>query len=280
MCHECLGTSFFIIQQYLRTYLSFSWLYLYYMDEFDKILEQLKDSSGELKHNFRVLEEIVPIEEQMHYFDYSKKVRNSKEYVNRDYLIARLFSPDSDVEDRRYCLVMLAGVVDIAAYRAIETYHSSPLDPELKNWSAMALTESRILIDSDLSGEQQIFVSTGLGGSNNSLRFFSIIASKDRVDFNDLQHEIIDREFRFELEHNQIAIEDFTIKENYARLMLLSDLKHDLRNILTKIIKECNELGDFLDEKFMLTNVKAFDDTEIERLLKKKPDSDKNQAQS
>lgn len=250
------------------------------MDEFDKILEQLKDSSGELKHNFRVLEEIVPIEEQMHYFDYSKRVRNSREYINRDYLIGRLFSPDSDIEDRRYCLVMLAGIVDIAAYRAIETFHSSPLDPELKNWSAMALTESRILIDSDLSGEQQILVSTGLGGSNNSLRFFSIVASKDRTDFNDLQREIIDREFRFGLEHNQITIEDFSIKENYARLLLLSDLKHDLRSILSKIIKECNELGDFLDEKFMLTNVKAFDDTEIERLLKKKPDSDKNQAQS
>jgi len=240
------------------------------MDEFDKILEQLKDASGELKHNFHVLEDIIPIEEQMKYFNYSKRVHTSQEYVDRDYLIARLFSPDSDIEDRRYCLVMLAGIVDIGAYRAIETFHSSPADVELKDWSAMALVESRILIDSDLSGEPQILVSTGLGGINGSLRFFSIVASKDRAEFNALQREIIDREFKFGLEHNRIVIEEFIIINNYARLMLLSDLKHDLRSIMAEIIIECNELGDFLDEKFMLTNIKTFNDNEIERLLTKK----------
>lgn len=242
------------------------------MDDFDKILEQLKDSSGELKHNFHVLEEIIPIEEQMRYFNYSKRVRASREYVDKDYLMARLFSPDSDMEDRRYCLVMLSGIIDIGAYRAIETFHSSPLNEELRHWSAMALVESRILIDSDLSGEQQVLVSTGLGGINNSLRFFSIAASKDRSDFNELQREIIDREFRFGLDHNQIVTEEFVIRGNYARLMLLSDLKHDLRSIIAEIIRECNEFGDFMDEKFMLTNVKTFDDNEIERLLTKKPD--------
>jgi len=240
------------------------------MDDFDKILKQLKDSSGELKHNLHVLEEIVPIEEQMKYFEYSKNARNPHEHINRDYLVARLFSPDSDIEDRRYCLVMLAGLVDIGAYRSIETFHSSPLDSGLKNWAALALMESRILLDSDFSGEQQYMVSTGLGGSAGLLRFFSIIPSTDRSDFTDLQRQIIEREFNFELKHDNIIIEEFVIKNNYTRLMVLSDLNHNLRNVFSNIIKECNELGNFLDEKFMLTNIRKYDDNEIKKLLQNK----------
>lgn len=239
------------------------------MDEFDKILNQLKDSSGSLKNNLHILEQIIPMEEQMKYFEYSKHIRNEYDHVNRDYLIARLFSPNSNIEDRQFCLVLLASLIDIAAYRSIETFHSSPLDEGLKNWAALALIESRLLIDSDLSGEQQYLVSTGLGGSNNLLRFFSIIPSKDRSDFSTFQKDIIEREFNFALKQANVIIEEFEIKENYTRLQVLSDIKHSLRDMLLIIVKECNDLGDFLDEKFMLTNLRTFEDTEIKKLLHK-----------
>ena len=238
------------------------------MDDFDSIINQLKDSSGELKHNLHVLEEIIPIEEQMRYFEYSKRIRAEHEYVNRDYLIARLFSPDVDeIEDKRYCLSMLAGLIDIAAYRCIETYHSSPLEPELANWSALALMESRILLDSDLSGEKQFLVSTGLGGMKGMLRFFVVVATKNRTDFTELQYEVVNREFNFGFNHENIVIEDFSIKNNYFKIILLSGLNHDLKVIIRDIVAECNELGDFLDSKFLLTNVRLFQDSEIEKLL-------------
>ncbi|HBK30019.1 MAG TPA: hypothetical protein DDZ78_00130, partial [Porphyromonadaceae bacterium] len=85
------------------------------------------------------------------------------------------------------------------AYRSIETYHSSPLEPELQNWSSMALVSSRIVLNSDLSGQQQIYISSGLGGQDKKLRFFALFAAKDRLPFTALQREIIEREFRFQL---------------------------------------------------------------------------------
>lgn len=246
------------------------------MKEFEKMLNQLRDSSGELKANMHLLNEIVPVEEQMKYFEYSKYVQSNKDNIglDRNYLIAKLFTPEIDLEDRRYYLSVLAGIVDVAAYRAIETYHSSPLEAELANWSAMALAESKILLDADLSGEKHFFVSTGLGGKNSKLRYFSVIASFDRSDFNEFQRETLLRELQFAFKTHNIEVESIEIKSNYLKIFLLSGLNQDARLCIESAIKECNEMGHFVDDQFLLTNVKKIDDTEIEELLnKKKPDS-------
>jgi len=239
------------------------------MDNFDEILDQLRDSSGELKDNLHILEEMIPIEEQMKYFEYSKHIREKHDYVDRNYLVALLFSPDIRLEEKRYSLTVLAGLADIAAYRSIETYHSSPLEPELANWSALALIESRILLDSELSGEKQFLISTGLGGLNGRLRFFAVIVTKDRSEYSDLQKEIMEREIKFAAEHENITIEEFTFTSNHLKILLLADLKRDLKAIFHNVINECNEFGDFIDDKFLLTNVKQFSEEELGRLLNK-----------
>jgi len=244
------------------------------MDNFDEILNQLKDSSGELKDNLHILEEIIPIEEQMKYFEYSKRIKENQGYVDRNYLVALLFSPEVRLEEKRYSLTVLAGLADIAAYRSIETYHSSPLEPELAHWSALALIESRILIDSDLSGEKQFLISTGLGGLNGRLRFFAVVVTKDRSDYNDLQKEMLRREFKFEFEREKITVEDFSVLGNHLTILLLSDLKRDLKSIFWNVITECNQFGDYIDEKFLLTNVKQFNETEIQRLISRKDEED------
>lgn len=238
-------------------------------DNFDDILDQLKDSSGELKSNLHILEEKVPVEEQMRYFEYSRRIRSEQEHADRNYLVAMLFTPSVAVEDKRYCLSMLAGLIDVGAYRALETYHSSPLEPELTNWSALALIESQILLDSDFSGEKQFLISTGLGGGDGKLRFFVIVASKSHEKFTDLQQEIINREFNFQFENNHVIVEDYSFVGNYLKILLLSDLKVNLKDLIKEAVLECNEFGDFIDEKFIITNIKQFNDEEIGKLLNK-----------
>jgi len=242
------------------------------MDNFDKMLDQLRDSSGEMKANMHLLNEIVPVEEQMRYFQYSKYVQsnNEKNNLDRNYMIAKLFTPDIDVEDKRYYLSVLAGIVDVAAFRAIETYHSSPLEPELAYWSTLALAESKILLDADLSGEKQFFVSTGLGGKEKKLRYFSVIASSDREAFSDFQKETLLRELQFQFEQSEIEIEKLDIKGNYLKMFILCGLSHDAKECVQKAIDEANQFGQFIDSHFLLTNVKQIDDHEIEQLLEKK----------
>ena len=242
------------------------------MDKFDKILSQVRDSSGEMKSNMHMLNEIVPVEEQMKYFQYSKYIQSQDANMqpDRNYMIGRLFSPGMNIEDKRYYLSALAAIADVAAYRAIETYHSSPLESELSNWSALALAESKILLDADLSGEKQFFVSTGLGGKNGKLRYFSVIASNDRSDFTEFQKETIRKELEFAYESGEIEIESIDFKSNYVKMFLLCGLKYDPRVCTEQAIKECNEMGHFVDQRFLLTNVKLINDTDIKDLLERK----------
>lgn len=243
------------------------------MDQFNKTLDQLKDSSGEIKSNLHILDEIIPIEEQIKYFQYSDYVHADRisQQMDQHIIVDKLFSPNIELEDRRYYLTLLAGFVDVAAYRAIETYHHNPLEPELSNWSAMALIENKVLLDADLSGEQQYFVSTGLGGQDGKLRFFSILASSDRSNLNELQKELLTRELKFAFERNDILLEEMEMKGNYVRIMLLCDLKHDVRQIIKNVILECNELGHFIDTKFILTNLRKIEDVDIEKMLQDTP---------
>ena len=242
------------------------------MNQFDKTLNQLKESSGEMKSNLHILDEIIPIEEQMKYFQYSEQVHKDRvdQELDQDFIVEKLSSLDVDLEDRRYYLTLLAGFVDVAAYRAIEAYRQNPLEPELSNWSAMALIENKVLLDADLSGEQQYFVSTGLGGQDGMLRFFSILASSDRSNFSELQKEILYRELKFAFERNDILSEEIEIKGNYVKITLLSDLKHNVRHIMREVVSECNSLGHFIDPKFILTNLKKIEDSDIETMLQDK----------
>lgn len=240
------------------------------MSKQDDILANLRKTlSEEGVDSFHILEELIPIEEQIEYFRYFEKIRLENEPFERDHEISLLFSPDVSIERKKLSLCKLASVPDIGAYRSIETYHSSPLEPELKNWSAMALVSSRIVLSSDLSGHQQIYISSGLGGHEKKLRFFALFATADRKPFTDLQKEIVEREFRFQLEMSDIEIEKFEIHDNYFTLLILFSFEIDVKSILNAAISECNQYGNFLDERYLFTNLKILSEQEIERLLSK-----------
>jgi hypothetical protein len=161
----------------------------------------------------------------------------------------------------------LSSIPDVKAYRAIETYQSSPLEPELKNWSSIALLGSRIGLDSELSGKRQIYISSGLGGHDKKLRFFTLFITSSLENFTELQKQIVEREFRFQLEAADVDIEKFEIENNYFTILFLFPFKTDVRAVLQSAIEECNKYGNFLDEKFLFTNVKVFNDEEIQKLL-------------
>lgn len=241
------------------------------MNEWNNILDKLRATlNSQGIDSFHILEELVPIEEQMEYFRYFEHLRTANEPFVRDEEIAILFSPDATINQKKRSLTLLASIPDVGAYRAIETYQSSPAEPELKNWSSIALVGSRIVLNSDLSGKQQVYISSGLGGHNQKLRFFSLFTTQLRENFTDLQKEIAEREFKFQLEKAEVEIEEFKIEENYFSILMLFPFETDVRTILNAAIQECNKYGDFLDNKFLFTNVKVLSDEEIQRLLQRK----------
>lgn len=220
--------------------------------------------------SFHLLEDLVPIEEQMEYFRQFDKVRVEKAAFDRDEEIVILFSSNQTVERKRESLLRLASIPDVRTYRAIETYNSSPSEPELTNWSSMSLLGSRILLSSNLSGQQQVYISSGLGGHDKKLRFFGLFVAKDRAPFTELQCQIIEREFRFQFEQGSIDIERLEIKGNYFTILMLFPIEADARVVINDALEEINKYGNFLDSKYLFTNVKILSEVEIQRALSDK----------
>ena len=237
----------------------------------DDLLAKLRQTLNEQGiDSFHILEDLVPIEEQMEFFRYFDRLRRENSLFVRDDEVSILFSPDEPIERKKKSLTLLASIPDVGAYRSIETYHSSPMEPELLHWSSMALVSSRIVLSSDLSGHQQVYISSGLGGQDKKLRFFALFTTNDRQHFTDLQKEMVEREFTFQLQKADVVIEKFEIRENYFTILMLFPFSKDVKSSLNDAITECNQYGNFLDTKFLFTNVKVLSEKEIENILEKK----------
>jgi hypothetical protein len=241
------------------------------MSDHDNLLAKLRRTLYEQGiDSFHILEDLVPVEEQMEYFTYFDKLRGENNTFKCDDEAAILFSPDEPVDRKKRSLTLLATIPDVSAYRFIETYHSSPLEPELLHWSSMALVSSRIVLSSDLSGHQQIYISSGLGGQDKKLRFFAFFTANKKKPFTDLQKEMIEREFTFQFQKEDITIEKFDIRENYFTLLMLLPFDKDIQLNLNAAVAECNQYGNFLDTRFLFTNVKILTEKEIKNILDKK----------
>jgi hypothetical protein len=129
--------------------------------------------------------------------------------------------------------------------------------------------ESRIMLESELSGEKHIYISTGLGGKGQKMRFYVLILSFGAMYFIDYQRDVIEKEFGYALPKKDFEVERLTIGDQYVELVFLAPVKTDIKKTLEDVIRECNLYGNFLSEIFTVTNVKELSPEEVGQLMKK-----------
>lgn len=246
------------------------------MKEEGDVFKKFRDSFSKMDGHFHILEQRVPVELQMEYFKYSEQVRKERakpDLNDMDYTAFResLSNPESTTDYKKYILSMLATSREVKAYRMLEDYVQHP-DEDVSNWAYMALMESRISLESELSDEKQIYISTGLGGKGEKLRFYVLMLSRDRKPFLEYQRKVIEREFAYFLPKADCEIERLTIGEQYVELVFLIPVRADIKLTLDKVINECNQYGDFLSNVFTITNVKELTPEEISEIISKNGD--------
>ncbi|RKU66382.1 MULTISPECIES: hypothetical protein [Parabacteroides] len=247
------------------------------MKEEGDVFKKFRDSFSKMDGHFHILEQRVPVELQMEYFKYSEQVRKERakpDLNDMDYTAFResLSNPESTTDYKKYILSMLATSREVKAYRMLEDYVQHP-DEDVSNWAYMALMESRISLESELSDEKQIYISTGLGGKGEKLRFYVLMLSRDRKPFLEYQRKVIEREFAYFLPKADCEIERLTIGEQYVELVFLIPVRADIKLTLDKVINECNQYGDFLSDIFTITNVKELTQQEVTDIINKNGNS-------
>mgnify|MGYP000690706545 FL=1 len=246
------------------------------MKEDNDIFKKFRDSFSKIDGHFHILEQRVPVERQMEYFKYSEKIRKDQDKPDISKMDFSVFEdslddPESTVEHKKYVLSMLATSRQVKAYRILEEYAQAP-DPDVADWAYMALMESRIALESELSDEKQIYISTGLGGKGEKLRFYVLMTSKGKKPFQEYQRQTIEREFAYYLPKTDCEIERLTIGEQYVELVFLIPVRTDIKATLDRVINECNQYGDFLSNVFTITNVKELTAEEVSEIINKNGD--------
>jgi hypothetical protein len=235
----------------------------------ENIYDKIRELIGMVPGNVNILEDTIDIDLQSEYFEYSKRISSELDGEWALDQIDLLQEDDYPVKGKKQILARLATMEDVSAFRAIEAYANEP-DKELRDWSLLALQESKMHLESHLLEESQVFISTGLGGRDNKLRYFVVLIARNESVLTEFQNKIIQDEFPFILKKYDGELEDFQSSGYLASMTLLVPIQYPVNDVFTEGINECNQYGDFLRENCIVTNVKKLTFDEIKAFIEKK----------
>lgn len=237
-----------------------------------KFLNELDDQ------NYHMLEDEMDIEIQNKYFKESRKLENT---ITKEEVIesAPLLYDDGVSDDiKKRILGQLATLHDVEAYRILEKSCRKFNNEELNNWSILAYNESKMLINGSLKEEQQIFISTGLGGKDGKFRYFVVLLPHEDIDvFSSFQKDFIKKELEFTLNRNRSSLEKM-VEENddYISFKVLIPIKTNVPKLFKEILNNCNQLSPFVNKQFIITNINEMTREEIEDFMSDTEDDDEN----
>lgn len=226
----------------------------------DQVLNNIPD-------NFSILEEEVDVKIQKEFFDMSESLDFDIVEEQIPIIIDEILDPETPENEQKVKLVMLSALDSVEAYRALEKYRDLASTNELKAWGILALQQSRMILESGLMGENQVFISTGLGGKNNKLRYFMVFPFT-QVPPEPTQQKLVESELRFFVEKFGGDVEQIEVLEEYATLTTLIPIKAPIPDFIQEFVEECNQFGHFLrEDSIIITNVKKLTSTDIDEIF-------------
>ena len=243
--------------------------------EFNQVYNKIQELLKSGRNNISVLEEQVDVELQLEYFKTSKKLYNK---IDKEVVVLEkdlLKDEDVDIDRKKELLSSLAKIDKPEAYRALEDYCNSP-DEGLEQWAKLAFQESKMVLETSLLGEAPIFISTGLGGQGNNLRYFIVLVSKDEKELKEWQVNLVKKELNYGFDNNKGEVEEVEVEKDMFLVTALLPIATNIKNTLSAIVKECNEMGNFLMDSFIVTNVKKLNVDEVRKMVSESKHRDEN----
>ncbi len=230
-------------------------------DDIKKFLDTLPDT-------FDILEVGIDIQTQKEYLDYSHSFDRGEltetETINLGNI---LLDTRTEIEAKKKVLTLLAHLESITAFRQIEKYLKNP-DKDLKGWAALALQECKMFLESTLTEQSTGFISSGLGGLKDKLRYFFLVLSSSDRPFTTTQKSIIKEEFILAAKDLNCVVEAVEHSDIFVGLTVLVPMGVAVGTFIETGIKMCNDLGDFVFEHYYVTNQEIPDKSEILDIIK------------
>ncbi len=208
-------------------------------------------------------------------------MQTQKEYLNHSGTFGRgelteketlalgniLFNQNEAIEKKKRALVLLAHLGTIEAFRLIEKYNNDP-DKELKQWTLLSLQECKMFLESSLLDESSGFITTGLGGLSDRLRYYFFVLPATGQPFTKKQMDIVKDEFQLVCKHLNSILETINFSDTCIGFTILVPLDVALGVLIETGINKCNEIGYFVFEHYYATNQNIPDESEIDDIIK------------
>ncbi len=229
--------------------------------------DQVKNLLGSNPEKVNILQHQVDMDLQMEYFEKSQQ----HESTEKSTVLAnaeQLHDDSISIEDKKLLLIRLAKINDVAVFRKLEEYVQTATD-DMSGWAILAYQESLMTIKSEFFDEQQVFISTGLGGKGQNLRYFIVFISQNDTEFSPMQQRVISNELKYTIVEQEGEIEKISYEGKYALTVIVMPVMASVENLLSKTIKLCNQLGSFVSDNYIVTNVKEMTVDEIDVFIAK-----------
>ena len=228
-----------------------------------------RTNSEDSLDSFSLMEDAIDLSIQQEYFNLSETI----DFDNIDYKevfkeSSKLFSENIPVEMKKKTLILLAHFGTAESYKILETYLKSSERP-LRDWALLSLKECRMFLESALLEEEGGFISTGLGGKGNKLRYYFIVSSKEGLPFSETHRNTLNAGFETISQKYNSEIEEINFKINYAMIRILIPIDVAVGDVIEEGISECNKMEEFLFFHYYVTNVKKPTNEEILQYLEK-----------
>lgn len=230
-------------------------------EDFQKVV---KENGGEIQ----IMEREVGLDTQMAYMRMSKEVKSN---LNPDKVIAgrfELWDENASGRSKRKRLASLASLGSPDAIRTLQKYYETP-DRDLEEWTYLALQECKLVFQATMLDHPPMFISTGLGGSGQKLRFFGAFFSQDGKSFEKTRQRVISGEVEYMFEKFEGKLEFIACSGRFVTFWGLVPIDVSLNEKVKAAIDEANFLGAGLRKDFVLTNVKKLTYHELGEVLTK-----------
>ena len=241
------------------------------MEEYENLYEKIQEMLGKNPGSLKIMEEQIDMDLQVEYFECSKRLREEKEESWALDLSQYLNEPGYSPEVKKEILARLATIEKVECYRIIESFVKEG-EESLQKWALLSLNESRLQLESKIMDENQVFISTGLGGRDQKLRYFVVLMTRTRSELTPTHQMVIKNEFEYILRKFDAEVEQVNFSGYLSTITLLLPMNYSLRTVFNEAIQECNRYGDFLNDDFIVTNVKTLSFQEIKEFLESKSD--------
>lgn len=212
----------------------------------------------------------INLETQKDYINFHNQV-DSEEYTDKEVLVMGkklLTDKNHKTKEIKKTLLLLAHLENIQALHIIDRYLTI-VPQALKDWVILAYKECLTSLEGELKGEDQMMITTGLGGRNNMMRYYFVLSSRDKSNFTKNQKEIIEKSLKKVCATKNSEIEKIEFKNNYALIQALTSFNIAVGDFIETSINECNKIGNnFLIFHYLINNTWKPREEEISKYLK------------